>query len=117
MSDFIGIKVAGGRIKQVLGVSDRRVKTVHCYTVKNNQETLRIDFFYQSSGKKPVLVGNLVIKDLKYLSKGDIAADLVLRNQNKKLHVFVNYKPEGIEQHFSVDFKLEPSTSHQGGKP
>lgn len=106
MDDYIGIKIAGGRIKRVLNASDRRAKAVHCYTVKNNQETLKIEFYFTVSGKKPEIIGNLALKDLKFLSKGDIAADLILKNKDNRLHVFVNYKPDGVEQHFAVDFEI-----------
>jgi hypothetical protein len=115
LNGFIGIKVAGGRVKQILNIADRRAKTVHCYTVKNNQETLKIDFYCTFSGKKPEIIGNLALKDLKFLSKGDIAADLVLRMQNRRLHAFVTYKPEGMEQHISVDFKI-PSLKNKTEK-
>ncbi len=107
MSDYIGIKVAGGRIKHVLNALEKAAKRVHCYAIKNNQETLKIDFFYIKSDKKPEQIGNLIIKDLKDLKKGEIAAVLILRLESKKLHVFVNYKPDNVEQHFSVNFNTD----------
>ncbi len=109
MIDYIGIKVAGGKIKQILDVDKKVAKRIHCNTIKNNQNTLKIDFFIIKTGKNPKSIGNLVVKDLNSLSKGDNAADLVLRMDGTKLLVYVKYKPEGIDQHFSVNFNTDIS--------
>ena len=39
----------------------------------------------------------------------DNAADLILRMDGTKLFVYVKYKPEGIDQHFSVNFNTDIS--------